>query len=144
MGTVGEGQGGGEEFSAGLFEFADFRGENEIVFGQALDGVCPNLDAGLAPGKEDVGMMILLLGDFADAVHKFECMAEVRKLKLFFQLLAADNVPIAAELAVHEFQGVALEWRRSAFTGFAFLVSKFRTHVVSDKSVESKPQSPLI
>lgn len=37
--------------NSGLREFVDFSGEDEIAFGEAVDFVRPDFDAGFAPGK---------------------------------------------------------------------------------------------
>jgi hypothetical protein len=115
-----------ERFSSRCF--VDFGGEDEIAFGQAVDFVSPNLDPRLAPGKIDVGMMVLLFGDFPDTVNELQGLAKVGELKFPLELLLAEDFPSAVKLVLHLFQRVAFEGRRSAVARFAFFFCKVRTH----------------
>ena len=105
-----------------LFDLADFGGEDEVTFAQAIDAVRPNLDAGLAPGEIDVRVMICFFRDFTDAVDKFKRAAKVQELEFFFEALFVEDAPAAVELALHFFQGVAFERGRSAAAWFAFFL----------------------
>jgi hypothetical protein len=55
----------------------DFRGEDEIALGQAVDFMRPSGDFRLAPRKENVGMVALRLGEISDLVHESERLLEI-------------------------------------------------------------------
>jgi len=72
----------------------DLRGQDEIALGKAVDLVGPDRDAGLSPGEIDVGMMPLFFSDGAHLIHKLEGGLEVRKLKLPFNMMVFDDLPL--------------------------------------------------
>lgn len=55
----------------------DFRSENEVIFGEAADRVGGegNRDAAVIM-KEDIGMVILRLGDLRDLIDEVDCLRE--------------------------------------------------------------------
>jgi hypothetical protein len=60
-----------------LMQPVDFGSKNKIAFGQAVDLVGPNLDFNLPPRQVQVGMMPLLFGDGAHAVHEVQGRPEI-------------------------------------------------------------------
>ena len=55
--------------------------QDEIIFGEAVYGVCGELDSDIAPGDREVRVMALLLGDRRNFVYKLHSLFEVFKVK---------------------------------------------------------------
>jgi len=67
----------------GGLDCVDFGGQNEIVFGETIDGVSPQFYFDIAPAKFDVGMVAFGFGLGADFVYKIERPLEVFEFKIF-------------------------------------------------------------
>ena len=64
----------------------DFRGENEIVLGEAADGVRPDLNKDVAKaGEVDLRMMSFPFGKFGHAVNEVDAGHEVLDVPLLLQ-----------------------------------------------------------
>ncbi len=53
-----------------LLDSVDLRSQNEVRLRQPIHRVRPGGDLDLAPSEQDVGMMALLLGQFAHSIHE--------------------------------------------------------------------------
>src|SRR5262245_31130539 len=84
-----------------LVRRVDPRGEDEIIPRQSLDLVGPELHAHLAPAQEQVGMMLLLLGNRADPVGELQRAAKIfeRVRLLEMRRLGLDR-PARGQLAL--------------------------------------------
>ena len=60
-----------------LLELVYFGGEDEVALGQAVDLVRPEGELDLAPGQVNIGMMVLLPGQFAHLVCEIKRLAEI-------------------------------------------------------------------
>ncbi len=99
----------------------NFRGEDEIAFGQAVDLVGPNLDFNFSPGEKNVGVVALLLRQLTDAVHKIECLAKVGKFESFREMvLVRDGPPL--HLLLEDCERFTFERRYAASTGDTVLL----------------------
>jgi len=101
-----------------LLDCVDLGRQHEIALGQAIDLVGEDRDLGLAPGKKDVWMVRLFLGDGAGAIHEIERFFEIGKLEGFVQMMLIDHFP-ARQLGFECVQGVALERGNAAFARYA-------------------------
>src|ERR1700686_4586012 len=72
----------------------DLRRQNKVRFGQPINRMRPGRDLDLAPSQQDVGMMPLLLGDFANAIHECQGGLKVRKLVGTHDVMLADDIPL--------------------------------------------------
>jgi hypothetical protein len=75
-------------------QFVYFCGEDEIAFGEAVDLMRPSGDYGFAPAEENVWMMALGFGDFADFINEGECLNKIRELECARDVVAIDNLPL--------------------------------------------------
>ena len=107
--------------SSGWEKLVDLRGEYKIAFRQAVDLVRPQRQFHLAPRQINVGMVVLLLGQFADAIGEIERLAEVWELEFPFQMVFADDLPAWIQLLRERVEIIALERRHAAFAGHTFL-----------------------
>jgi hypothetical protein len=78
---------------AGLLEFVDLRGKNEVTLGEAINFVGPNADFGLAPRKQDVWMMPLRFRNLPDLIYEGESLPEVRESKRTNDVMSFHNFP---------------------------------------------------
>jgi hypothetical protein len=69
-----------------LQELIDFRGQNEILFGQAVDSVRPGGDLDSSPCQKDIGVMTLFLGDLSYLIYEGQGGLEIR------EFVCADEV----------------------------------------------------
>ncbi len=113
-----------EQDNRTLNQLADFGGEDKVAFRKAVDAVRPDLDLRVAPGKINIGMMVLFLGEFADLVDEIKRFAEIRKLEFTFQIFFVEDPPFSPELVLHMFQCIAFERRSLAVAGLALLFRK--------------------
>jgi hypothetical protein len=77
----------------GFGELVDLCGQDEIALSQTVDLVRPGHDFDFSPGKEDVGVMSLLLGKLTYAIYKPEGSAKVGKLEGLRDVMFFDDVP---------------------------------------------------
>jgi len=56
--------------------------------------VRPDSDFGFSPREQDVGMVALLLGDCAHAIHEVERLLKIRKLERAREVMLVDNLPV--------------------------------------------------
>src|SRR5579864_4536495 len=96
--------------------------EYEVAFGQAVDFVGPQRQLYLSPRKVNVGMVVPLLGQFADAVREIKRSTEVLKIVFPLQVMPANDAPIAAQLSCHIFQLIACKWLNATFAGNTFFL----------------------
>lgn len=105
--------------------FINLRRENKIIFRQSFDFMCPNLKAHPAVSQKNIGMMPLLLGDFADAVGELQCLAKIWKFELLFQSLPLRKAPAIMQLMFILPEHLSFERHRLIVTVFAFFFCKF-------------------
>ena len=77
-----------------LSDFVDFRSEDEIAFGQAIDFVGPRGDFRFSPGQQNIRMMALLFGDRADFIDESEGLREIRKLEGAGEVMTVHHAPL--------------------------------------------------
>src|SRR5260370_31617579 len=68
---------------------------NQVAFGEAVNLVGPQRDFGLPPGKQDVGMVALLLSQGSDSIHKVQGLLEVRESEGAGDVVLVDHLPVA-------------------------------------------------
>src|SRR5580692_7988498 len=94
----------------------DLGRQDEVAFGESLDLVSEDLNAGLSPGERQVGMVPLLLGHFTNAVDEVERLPEVREREAFLDVMFLDDLPAGqligelAELLPGERRGSTAAW----------------------------------
>jgi len=71
--------------------------KDEVAFSQTLDLVGPHFDAHLSPCKVDIGMVVLILGDYTDPVCQFKCRGKVLQFQGSGQVVVVFDRP-AVEL----------------------------------------------
>src|SRR5262249_4454554 len=64
----------------------DLGGHDEVVFVEAFDFVSLEDDAGVAPAEGDVGVVVFVFGEGADAIHEGERLGEVGEAEAPFDL----------------------------------------------------------
>lgn len=86
----------------------------------------PGRDFGLPPGKQNVGMVPLLLGQFSDAIHKRQGRAKVRELVAADKMMFVLYAPLvsAGQHAIQVVEIFSLEWRDTAAAGNAIAISE--------------------
>ena len=57
--------------------FVNLGSQNEVALCQAVDLMSPDLDSGLSPAQENIGVMTLLLGNSPSLVYKIECSPKI-------------------------------------------------------------------
>ena len=75
-------------------ETVDLRRQDKIRVGQTIHRVRPCGDLDLAPSEQDVGMMALLFGQFAHAIHESQGGLKVGKLESPHDVMLADDLPL--------------------------------------------------
>src|SRR5580704_19340172 len=80
--------------SGGLRQLIDLRRQNEIRLSQSIHRVRPGRDLNIAPSQQNVGMMSLLLGDFADSIHESKSRFEVGKLEGAHEMMFVNDLPL--------------------------------------------------
>ena len=98
----------------------------------------PNLDPRLAPGKIDVGMMVLLFGDFPYTVDEFQGVAKSGNLNSFSSFCSPRTFHPPLRLVLHLFSASPFSAGVPPSQGFAFFFCKVRTH---NGIVQSNPNT---
>src|SRR5580698_4734628 len=96
----------------------DFGRQDKIALREAIDLVGVSGDFGFAPGKQDIRVMALFLGDGAGAVHEIESLLKIRELQYLVQMVLFDHLPIG-QFRLERIQRIAFEWRNVAAAGNA-------------------------
>jgi hypothetical protein len=104
-------------------ELVNSGGEDEIIFGEAVDLVRVKGDFYLAPGEEDIGVMALLLGDGAYLISEFQSRFEVGERERPSDVMFAHGFPAACMLD-QPIEFTSLYGRDAAFAGNALLGGK--------------------
>ena len=79
-------------------ELVNSSGEDEIIFGEAVDLVRVKGNFYLSPGEEDIGVMALLLGDGAYLISEFQSRFEVGERERPSDVMFAHGFPAACML----------------------------------------------
>ena len=103
----------------------DFGGEDEVAFRQAINLVRPEGELDAAPGQINIGMMVLLFGQFPDLVGKMERLAEILELIFPFQMMFVDDAPAFPQFPRQGGQVVSFEGRRAAFARHTIFLRQF-------------------
>jgi hypothetical protein len=114
----------GSQAGAGVLELIDFRRENEIAFGEAVNFVRPHGYFRFSPGKQDIRVMALLLRNCTHFIHERECLHEIRKFKRSGNVMAVHNRPLR-HLRCESFQFFSGKRRHAAPARHACLASQF-------------------
>ena len=96
--------------------------EDEIAFRQAVDFVGPERQLYFSPGQINVGVVVLRLSQFADAISVLERLAEVGEFELPLKVVFVDNLPGGIELSRQAGQLLARQRRDAALAGHTFLL----------------------
>jgi len=72
----------------------DLRGHNEITLGKPIYGMGPQRNLHFSPGEKNVGMMSLFLGEFANTVHKLQCILKIREFEHTTNVVLVHDLPI--------------------------------------------------
>ena len=96
-------------------------GHDEVALGEAVDLVRPKRDFGFAPGEQNVGMMPLLFGQSAQAIHEIERLLEIGKGERASDVVLVDHAPVGDDF-VQRLEVLAFERRHAAAAGDTFLV----------------------
>ena len=104
-------------------ELVNSGGEDEIIFGEAVDLVRVKGDFYLSPGEEDIGVMALLLGDGAYLISEFQSRFEVGERERPSDVMFAHGFPAACMLD-QPIELTPLYGRDAAFAGNAPLSGK--------------------
>jgi hypothetical protein len=107
-----------------LSQLIDLRGQDEIRFGQSIHGVRPGRDLDLAPSEENVGMMALLFGQFANPIYKSQSRLEIGEFVGANQVMLVDDCPLPRfrQLTMNFCKLVSLQRRLTAAAGDAISV----------------------
>jgi hypothetical protein len=62
--------------------------------------VGPDRDFGFAPRRQDIGVMILFLRNFANSVGKGQGIDEVGELEFFLKMMFVDDLPVVSKYLV--------------------------------------------
>src|SRR5579864_3849321 len=103
-----------------MLQLVDLRRQDEVALGGAVDLVSTCRDGGLSPSQQDVGMMSLLFGDGADAVHEIEGLLEIRERERARNVVLVHHCPVR-KLMAQIVQVGSLESRHVAAAGNAGL-----------------------
>src|ERR1035437_2974950 len=116
--------GGGGWRSVWLRQLLDFRRQDEVRLGQSIHRVRPERDLDLAPSQQDVGMMALLLGHSANAIHESERGLKIGELEGSHDVMLVDDVPLRRfrQLPMKIRKFLSLYRRNAAVAGDPFLV----------------------
>ena len=114
----------------------DFRGHDEVGFGEAVDFVRPHRDLGFAPGQQNVGMMALFFGERADAIDEFQRTGEVGEAELAVNVMFVGDRPVGNAL-VESLEFFSFEWGDATTAGDAFFVGEFGCHEEDSQGVVS-------
>jgi len=68
-------------------------GQDEIAFGEPVNGVSPDRDVDPSPCQEHVRMVSLVFGDLAYLIDEAQCLFEVGKLKHTLNMMFVDHAP---------------------------------------------------
>src|ERR1019366_1631579 len=111
---------------AWLRQPVNLRCQDEIRLGQAIHRVGPGRDLDLAPSQQDVGMMALLLGQFAYFVHESQSGLKVGELVSAHEVMLVDDSPLSwfRQLLMNFCEFVTLQRRYTAAAGDAISVCK--------------------
>ena len=101
------------------------RREDEVAFAQPVYLVRPKRDLHSAPGQINVGMMALLLGQFANFVGESQRFEKVLEVELFLQMALVNDMPAVVQLALQVGQGLTCQRRHAAFAWHAFFFCQF-------------------
>src|SRR6266849_1868206 len=109
-----------------LQQSIDFRCQDEVRLGQPIHRVCPGGDLDLAPSQQDVGMVPLLLGQFAHSIHESQGGPEIGKLVGAHEVMFIDDIPLRRfrQLTMNFGEFVTLQRRNTAAAGDAISVCK--------------------
>jgi hypothetical protein len=97
-----------------LCEPVDLRLDDEVVAGQALDGVDPERDEDLPPGHGQLGVMELPFGEQRDPGGEAEGIPEVAEGELPAEPTGAISLPALIQV-YGQCLGLVLAQRRGAF-----------------------------
>src|ERR1700674_5602819 len=75
-------------------EPVDLRGQNKIRFSQPIHCMRPGRDLDLAPSQQNIGMMTLLLGEFANAVHESQGGLKIGEFVCAHDVMLVDDIPL--------------------------------------------------
>ena len=73
--------------------FVNLGSQNEVALCQAVDLVSPDLDSGLSPAQENIGVMTLLLSNFPSLVYEIECSPKIGEEVFLFQMMFINYAP---------------------------------------------------
>jgi hypothetical protein len=98
-------------------ESLDLCRQNEVIPGEAVGCVCPQVDFDAPPPNQQVGMMSLGLSDSSHLVGKLESVGEIDESILLFEVMTAHHPPTAAQLVSEHLRFGVAERRHPALTG---------------------------
>ena len=107
----------------GCPQLINLRRQDEVALGQAVDLVRVEVDRHASPREVDDGVMVLPLGDLADAVDERQRTDEVLELEGPRQVVLVNDVPVA-QLFVKIAEFLALQRRHATGAGNAFPVGQ--------------------
>src|SRR5437879_3360295 len=103
----------GRAWSSAFVELVDLCRQDEIALCQTVDLVRPGRNFDFSPGKEDVWVVLLLLGKLTYAIHKLKCSAKVGKLEGLRDVMFFDDVP-PIDLLLKQGELLTLEGRHAS------------------------------
>jgi hypothetical protein len=80
--------------SAVGFQRINFRSQDEIRFGQSVDGMSPDTNLNLPPGESDVWMMAELFCQFTHPIHTLKSGKKIREPKDPDQVMCVLDLPL--------------------------------------------------
>src|SRR5882762_4292485 len=104
-------------------QLVNFRGEDEVAFGQTVDLVRPGGDLCLPPSQKNVGVMSLLFGDLAHLIHKLKRLAKIRESKCPGDVMRIQHLPMW-QLLRELFEFFPCEGRNASLAWHTSLVRK--------------------
>ncbi len=108
-----------------FLQLVNFRGDDEVILAQTLDGVCRQLDDDFAPRHLKIWMVPLAFGNVGDFVGKGHRLCKILEFEFLGNPARIAREAPVVELFEQYFCFGAIKRTRATFAGDAFLLCEF-------------------